>query len=343
MQWIDFPDERFVVNGLGWWDETKPVLRRLPERMQSLVRPPVWDLAQSPSAGRIRFATDATDLAIHVRYPSLRFMTNMPRVGQLGIDLWVDGEYWRPVYPLDETSDYTGTFFEGLSAKRREICMYLGLYAPVEVLAIGLNEGASIEPPAPFALEKPIVYYGTSITQGGCASRAGMAYQAEVGRALNLDYINLGFSGNGKGEKELAEACAEIDACCYVMDFCQNNRTAAELQEVYAPFLQTIRDRRPDTPIVCITTIFSTAEVWNPASEHEKMREVIRKAVADRSRAGDRKIGLVEGYDLLGPDHRIGLVDATHPNDIGFMMMADGLTIALGHVLGLRGKNDAVD
>ncbi len=335
MQWIDFPDDRFVVNGLGWWDETKPVLRRLPERMQKLVRPPVWDLAQSPSAGRIRFATDATDLAIHVRYPSLRFMTNMPRVGQLGIDLWVDGEYLRPVYPLDETSDYTGTFFEGLPAGRREVCMYLGLYAPVEVLAIGLNEGALIEPPAPFALEKPIVYYGTSITQGGCASRAGMAYQAEVGRALNLDYINLGFSGNGKGEKELAEACAEIDACCYVMDFCQNNPKAAELEEVYAPFLQTIRDRRPDTPIVCVTAIFSTSELWNPASENEAKREVIRRAVADRIEAGDERISLVEGYDLLGPDDRLGLVDATHPNDIGFMGMARRLTPVLRNVLGL--------
>jgi hypothetical protein len=335
MNWIDFPDGRFTVNGLAWWEETNPHLVRLPDRMKDAVPQSVWNLSRSPSGGRIRFATDATDLGIRLHYPSLEHMNNMPRVGQLGVDLWVDGEFWRPAYPNDENPDLEFLYFEGLPPQRREICLHLGLYAPVELQAIGLNERASIEAPAPFAVEKPVVFYGTSITQGGCATHPGTSYQALVGTALNVDFVNLGFSGAGKGETALARAVVEIDASCYVMDFCQNNGTAENLHEVYSPFLQTIRDTRPDTPIVCITTIFSTGEIFGGTTRHADMRTVIRNAVAERKQMGDQQITLVEGYDLLGPDDRIGLVDGSHPNDIGFLSMARGLEPVLRSVLRL--------
>lgn len=336
MQWIDFPDERFAVNGLPWWEETSPKLIRLPERYEDRVRPPVWGLAQSPSGARIRFATDSTSLGIRAHWPRLIHMNNMPRVGQLAIDVWVDGEYWRPVFPTGDDGDLESVAFEGMPAQRREICLYLGLYAPVELQAIGLSEGASIESPEPFAVEKPVAYYGSSITQGGCASRSSMSYQAIVGRALNVDHVNLGFSGNGRGEPELAEAMAEIDASCYVMDWAVNCPTVEEVEERYAPFLETIRASHPDTPIICATPIFATNEVLNPdAARQEPMREVIRAAVRERIEAGDTKIRLVEGYDMLGPDDREGLVDMTHPNDIGFVSMAEGLQPHLAAALGV--------
>ncbi len=336
MHWIDFPDDRLVVNGLAWWQETRPKLIRMPERYQARVRDSVWGLAQAPSGGRIRFATDSTALAIRAHWPRLNHMNNMPRVGQLAIDVWVDGEYWRPVFPAGDDGDLEAIAFEGKPAQRREICLYLGLYAPVELQAIGLSDGATIEAPAPFAVDKPVIYYGSSITQGGCASRSSMSFQAIVSRALNVDHVNLGFSGNGRGEPELAEAIAEIDASCYVMDWAVNCPTVEEVEERYAPFLATIRASHPDTPIICVTPIFSTNEVLNPdTAKQEPMREVIRDVVAERIAAGDDNIRVVEGYDMLGPDDREGLVDMTHPNDIGFVSMARGLQPHLGAVLGL--------
>jgi len=336
MQSIEFPDDRFVVNGLPWWEETRPKLIRLPERYHGRVREPVWNLAQSPSGARIRFATDSTSLGIRAHYPHLGHMNNMPRIGQLGVDLWVNGEYWRPIFPAGDDADFEQVAFEGVPAGRREICLYLGLYAPLELQAIGLSEGATIEAPEPFAVEKPVVYYGSSITQGGCASRSSMSYQAIVSRALNVDHVNLGFSGNGRGEPEIAEAVAEIDASCFVMDWAVNCASAEEVEERYAPFLETIRARHPQTPIICVTPIFSTNEVISPeTARQEPMREVIRVAVADRIAAGDANIRLVEGYDMLGPDDREGLVDMTHPNDIGFVSMACGLKPHLGAALGL--------
>ncbi|MGC9320469.1 MAG: SGNH/GDSL hydrolase family protein [Armatimonadota bacterium] len=336
MQWIDFPDDRFAVNGLPWWEETRPKLVRLPKRYRERVREPVWDLAQSPSGARIRFATDSTALGIRARFPRLNYMNNMPRTGQLGMDVWVNGELWRPVFPRGDDHDLEEVVFADHPARRREICLYLGLYGPVEVRAIGLSEGALVEPPAAFALQRPVAYYGSSITQGGCASRAGMSYQAIVSRRLNLDFANLGFSGNGRGEPELAEAMAEIDASCYVIDFCQNCPTLEELEDRYAPFLARIRQDRPDTPIICVTAIFSTNEVLDPAGGRQAgMREIIRAAVEERQAMGDENITLVEGYEMLGPDDRDGLVDQSHPNDMGFTSMAEGLRPHLRRALGL--------
>ena len=336
MHWIDSPDDRFAVDGLPWWSETSPELIRLPHRYEDRVRDPVWNLAQSPSGARIRFATDSAALGIRAHWPRLNHMNNMPRIGQMGIDVWVDGENWRPVFPAGDSHDLELVAFEGKSARRREICLYLGLYAPVEVRAIGLSDGASIEAPAPFAVQRPVAYYGSSITQGGCASRSSMSYQAIVGRALNVDFVNLGFSGNGRGEPELAEAMAEIDASCYVIDFAVNCPTVEECDERFAPFLARIREERPDTPIVCVTPIFSTNEVLSPdTAKQETMREIIRTAVRERVAARDRHIRLVEGYSLLGPDDREGLVDQSHPNDIGFVSMARGLDPHLRAVLQL--------
>ena len=335
MTWIDFPDERLVVNGFGWWDEVKPVLCRLPERMREKVAAHVWKLAHDPSGGRIRFATDSTALAVRVQFSGEPCLHNMSRVGNFGIDLWVDGEYWRPLFPREGETAVQETLFEGKSAKRREICIYTPIHAPLTFHAIGLSDGAAIEAPAPFAMDKPIVYYGTSITQGECACRASMTHPAILARSLNMDFINLGWSGAGQGEPELAEAVAEIDAACYVMDYCQNHPTREGLEEVYAEFLQVIREQRPDTPIVCITPIFSTGAIWAEPDIHIARREVIAAAVEGWARMGDGNITLVEGHDLLGPDDRDKLIDATHPNTCGLAQMAERLAPAVRGVVGL--------
>lgn len=334
MNWLPFPDDRLKLCGLPWFAEDGQ-LARLPQRIRECVPEPVWGLAQHTSGMRLRFATDSTSLGLRARFSALTAMNNMPRTGQVGVDLYVDGQYWRPMYPEASDADFTGMFFEGLPRQRREVCLYFGLYAPLELHAIGFDDEASFAAPEPFALDKPVVYYGTSITQGGCATRAGMSYQAIVSRALNVDFVNLGFSGNGRGETVLAETIAEIDAACYVMEWAQNCPTLEEVRERYAPFLQILREQHPTTPIVCITPIFGTNEEWGHNVAFGAMREIIREAAGARIAAGDAHLTLVEGLDLLGPADREGLVDAVHPNDLGFMGMARRLEPTLRRVLGL--------
>jgi len=339
LHWIPLSTQNVEVDGLPWFGENGGELFRLPVRLKDTYRKPVWDLAQSPSGGRIRFRTNSTALAIRLEYPQPPDMKNMHAFGQTGVDLYADGVY-RGTAIADrdsrpgKTQDHT--YYKDQPRVDREITLYLPLYMGVKVLGIGLDADARIERAKPFAVGKPVVFYGTSITQGGCASRSGMSYQAILGRMLNVDFVNLGFSGNGLGEPELANAVAGIDAATFVMDFAQNNPTVESLAQAYAPFLETIRAKHPDTPILVITPIYAAHESWSRNDRLEGMRELIRRVAAQCIAAGDRHIEIVEGTDLLGPTRGDGLVDGTHPNDLGFQWMAEGLAGRIGKVLGVR-------
>ena len=338
LHWIPLATQNVEVDGLPWFSENGGELFRLPVRLKDTYRKEVWGLAQSPSGGRIRFRTNSTALAIRLEYPEPPDMKNMHAFGQSGVDLYVDGVY-RNTAIADKDSKPgkidEHTYYKDQPRVDREITLYLPLYMGVKVLGIGLDADAHIERAKPFAVGKPLVFYGTSITQGGCASRSGMSYQAILGRSLNADFVNLGFSGNGRGEPELGRAVADIDAAIFVMDFAQNNPTVESLSQAYAPFLETIRGKHPDTPILVITPIYASHESWSHDDRLEGMRELIRRVAAQRIAAGDRHIEIVEGTDLLGPTRGDGLVDGTHPNDLGFQWMADGLAGRIGKLLGL--------
>jgi hypothetical protein len=338
LTWITIPDTRLEIDGLPWQRENGAELIRFPLRLKGALPAPVWSLSQSPSGGRIRFRTDATKLAVRLEYPSPPSMRNMHAFGQTGVDLYLDGVYRstaiataeaKPGVPIEHV------YFENQPRIQREITLYLPLYKPVKVLGVGVDKGAELSEAKPFALSKPVVFYGTSITQGGCASRAGMSYQAILGRMLNIDFVNLGFSGNGKGEPVVAQAVAEIDAACFVLDFAQNNRTVESLKEVYDPFIATLREKHPGTPILAVTPIANSREQISPDSQTEAMRNHIRQVVSRRIGAGDPRLQLIEGTDLLGPDRLDGLVDGSHPNDLGFQWMAEGLASRLAKMFGL--------
>ena len=339
VRWTQIPSQHMEIKGLPWYGENGGELFRLPVKLKDTYRQPVWDLAQSPSGGRIRFRTNSGSLAIRLEYPGPPGMRNMHAFGQTGVDLYADGIYRGTAIDAGDAKPGTmqeHTYYKDQPRVDREITLYLPLYISVKVLGIGLDPEAHVESAKPFALDKPVVFYGTSITQGGCASRSGMSYQAILGRMLNVDFVNLGFSGNGKGEPELAHAVAAIDASCFVLDFAQNNPTVESLREVYAPFLEAIRDKHAQTPVLVITPIYASHESWARDARLESMRELIRQAAAKRIAAGDGHLEIVEGTDLLGPSGGDGLVDGTHPNDLGFQWMAEGLAARVGNVLGLK-------
>ena len=339
LHWLPLSTPQLEVDGLRWFSENGGELFRLPVRLKDTYRKAVWDLAQSPSGGRIRFRTNSTALAIRLEYPEPPGMANMHAFGQTGVDLYADGLY-RGTAIADKDAKpgktYNHTYYKDQPRTEREITLYLPLYSGVKVLGIGVDPDATIGPAKPFAVTKPLVFYGTSITQGGCASRSGMSYQAILGRMLNTDFVNLGFSGNGLGEPELARAVADIDASVYVLDFAQNNPTVESLAQAYAPFIKTIRIKHAETPILVITPIYAARESWSRDARLEGMRELIRRVAAEKIAAGDRHLETVEGTDLLGPTRGDGLVDGTHPNDLGFQWMAEGLAARIGKVLGLK-------
>ena len=292
-----------------------------------------------PAGGRIRFRSNTTALGIHANYPESAAHSNMSLLGQMGLDLYVDGRYWLAVSPRTISAENAGhlqvTLCENLDRRWREITIYLPNYNPVELLAIGVEDDAQFEPARAYAVEKPVVYYGSSITQGGCASRSGMSYQAILSRMQNTDFVNFGFSGNGIGEPEVAQAMAEIDASCYVLDYAVNVTDLAELRGAYSRFVNTLLTAHPNTPIVAITPIYATNEVWSATARERwaEMREIIRSEVA-----GFPSVRLVEGYTIFGPDIADGFADSVHPNDVGFQAMAQNLAPTIAEVIGLTGE-----
>ncbi|MBI3210502.1 MAG: hypothetical protein HYZ37_16580, partial [Candidatus Solibacter usitatus] len=217
VKWVNIETAPIEVNGLPWFHENGGDLFRFPNKWKDNLPPAVWNLSKSPSGGRIRFRSDALRLALKLEYPGPPNMVNMHAFGQTGVDVYLDGIIWKTV--VADKASAPGKVFEHVildwkdkPRREHEVTIYLPLYKGVKVAGIGVDTGAKLTKPAKFAVDKPVVYYGTSITQGGCASRSGMAYPAIAGRMLNVDFVNLGFSGNGKGEAEVARAVAAIDA-----------------------------------------------------------------------------------------------------------------------------------
>jgi len=324
-QRIAFPDARLTVNGLAWFDEDKPVLRRLPLRSKESFRPPVWSLAQEPSGGRIRFKTDSAKVGIRAQNPDTSGMHHMTTIGQSGFDIYVNNEYLGSAWP-DKSGNIVKEWQVAKDHAWRDITIYLPLYKGVTISEIVLEANAKIEPPAPFSLKKPVVYYGSSITQGGCASNPGMSYQAQVSRWLNLDFVNLGFSGNGLGEPALADAVSEIDAACFVLDY-WGNPSPEVYRETLPKFVETLRKKYPRTPIIVTGPYFFPSETLTAQNEGAlaQKRKTAGEFVIKQRRAGDKYISYIDGREMLSREQAFGLVDGVHCNSLGFYFCAKGL------------------
>lgn len=337
-QHVAFPDARLKVYGLPWFDEDKPELLRLPARMRETLRPPVWSLAQQPSGGRIRFKTDSTKIAIVAQNPDTRTMHHMTTVAQSGFDLYVDGEYINSAWP-DASGRIVKEWSAGTKRELRDIMIYLPLYKAVTILEIVLEKDAKLDLPAAFALPNPVVYYGSSITQGGCAENTGMSCQAIVSRWLNVDFVNLGLSGHGLGDRIVAQALAEIDAACYVLDHWANP-TPEVYKGTLPGFVDTLRAKHPQTPILVLGPYYLPAEAVSAEMKERQdlKRAIAREFVEARRQAGDGNIGYVDGFEMLSREHADGLVDGVHANSLGFYWCAKGLEPHLRRALGLTFK-----
>jgi len=324
-QHIAFPDSRLAVYGLPGFNEDKPVLRRLPLRLKDKLRPPVWELAQEPSGGRIRFRTDSTKLGLIAQNPGFSNMHHMTSVGENGFDLYIGRDYLGSAWP-DPAGNIAKEWQLGREHRMRELTLYLPLYKPVTIQELSLDTDAQVEPPIPYAIAKPIVYYGSSITQGGCASNPGGSCQALLERKLNADFINLGFSGNGLGEPALAEAICELEPSCIVLDF-WGNPSAEQYAAALPGFVDILRKKWPRMPILITSPFYFPAEAAGGeiAEEASAKRRTAREFVDQRRKQGDQWLVFVDGLKMLDKTQTAGLVDGVHCNSLGFYFNAQGL------------------
>lgn len=324
LKWRDARD--FTVEGKGW-TETRHFYDRLPVKAEKLVRPEVWRLAQNSAGVSVRFVTDADSIFVRwkLRSPNLA-LPNMTAAAVSGVDLYVKekGNWrWAGVGKPDKSSINEQKIVGNMSPRSREFLLYLPLYNGVESVEIGLPENAAVAAAAPQPKTvKPIVFYGTSIVQGASASRAGMAYPAILSRKINRPVINLGFSGNGKMEAEIAELLVEIDAAVYVIDCLPNLSSKAEVEERTPRLIEILRRRRPATPIVLVENI-AYPDVY---IEQRKNKIYLEKNAALRAvyqrllLSGVKNLQYIPAANLIGNDSE-ATIDGVHPTDLGFVRM----------------------
>jgi len=325
------------VEGKGWSD-TSHFYDRLPSRAKGVVRDPVWDLAQNSTGFCVRFVTDAREISGRWRLRSDRLtLEHMPSTGVSGLGLYVRDQgkwHWLGVGRPSQFPTNQKTLVQGLSGEPREYLLYLPLYNGVESVQIGISPEAILAKPVVRpGRNKTICFYGTSITQGGCASRPGMAYTAILGRMLEQPTINLGFSGNGPMDLEVAKFLAELDPAIYVIDSLPN-MDAAMVKERAEPFVKILREARPETPILLVENItYQNAEfVSSRRDGFVAKNAVLGESYKRMIDGGIKNLYYLRGDDLLGHDGE-ATVDGTHPTDLGFVRMAEAMLPILSRLL----------
>ena len=326
------------IEGKGWPDTPAPY-DRLPKKAEATVRTPVWSLSRHSAGLCARFLTDAPQLTVRWVLTSENLaMPHMPATGVSGVDLYVrqPSGAWRWVANGRPTrSDNTATLFQAVAAQQREFCLYLPLYNGVSKVEIGIPADAVLSkaPQRPESHRRSLVFYGTSITQGGCASRPGTVHTAIVGRALDRPVINLGFSGNGRMEPELAELLAELDPAVFVLD-CLPNIDAPVVRQRVEPFVRRLRQSHPQTPILLVEDRTYSDAFFKPerAARNRESRHALRAAFAKLKAEGIKGLHYLAGDSLLGQDGG-DTVDGSHPTDLGFYRQAQAFLGALRPIL----------
>ncbi|HSW45731.1 MAG TPA: SGNH/GDSL hydrolase family protein [Phycisphaerae bacterium] len=346
-KWVWHEAAELTIEGKGWLDTERP-FDRLPARAKNLVREPVWNLSRNSAGLCIHFIADAPAIAARWTLTSNNLsMAHMPATGMSGLDLYVRedlgwpniqvdprrGPSWKWIgagRPSARTNE--ATLVAHMPATTHEFLLYLPLYNGVESLQIGVPPGYGIARLVP-RRDKPVVFYGTSITQGGCASRPGMAYPAILGRRLNRATINLGFSGNGRMDPELADLLGEIDAAGYVLD-CLPNMKMDMIAERVEPFILALRRHRPTTPIILVESVTYPAQrfVADPATSCFAQNRLLRRIYDRLTARGVAGLHYMPGTGLYGNDGE-ATVDGCHATDLGFLRFADGLEPLLRQVL----------
>ncbi|RLS58270.1 MAG: hypothetical protein DWH91_02655 [Planctomycetota bacterium] len=330
------------------WNEVEAPYDRLPAKAKATVRDAVWNLSRHSAGMCVRFRSNAPHIHARWTVTSAKLeMPHMPATGVSGVDLYArdDAGVWRWVAcgkPTAQSS--TAHLAQGISplpaegapsSSGREYRLYLPLYNGTQKLEIGIPKESDLFRPEPYPADRiqPVVFYGTSITHGACASRPGMCHPAILGRRLDRPTVNIGFSGNGRMELELADLLAEIDAAVYVLD-CLPNMNPAEVKERTEPFIQRMREKKPNVPLLLVEdrTYADALFHKDKRQRNDDSRREYRAAYERLQAAGVTGLHYLEGEHLLGDDNE-GTVDSSHPSDLGFWRQADAMTPILKKIL----------
>lgn len=349
VKWVDVKKSMFTVYGADWCEE-EGRYRRVPTEVSSKISAGLDVLSSMVSGARITFQTDSPYIALKglLSYTGLTGQTTI--FNRYGFAIYDGKRYSGTICPekveipedgtvapaRSQNYDVPDMVFDGIKpfynkGGMRKVTIYMPLSCGVSSLYIGVKKGSKLRKYQPYKKIDPIVFYGSSITQGCCASRPGLDYIGLLTKWLNVDTFNLGFGGNAMGEPLMAEFTASKKASVYVMDYDHNAKTPEDLRATHYPFYRTLRDKNPTTPILFIT---------RPSVEYFDSDEVAeRKAIVvetfERAKSeGDKNVWFIDGATLYGKvDRDVCCADTCHPTDMGFYRMAKTIYPVLKQIL----------
>ena len=305
--------------------------RRIPEEIARNTNDGVLALHHHTAGGRVRFRTDSPYIAVYIVYNEVGKMPHFALTGSIGLDLYRNDIYVGTFTPPFNISDKLESVIDILQGGEAEYTLNLPLYSGVSSIYIGLKEGSSLNSPSDYRIKLPVVYYGSSITQGGCVSRPGNSYQSILSRVLNTEYINLGFSGSARGEKAISDYIASLKMSAFVLDYDHNAPTLQHLKDTHYAMYENIRKNHPYIPIL----LLSRPKYHLTKDEIDRL-EVVRNTYLTALNQGDEKVYFIPGTELVEERFiECALVDNCHPNDCGFASMAYSIEPVLRKMLNL--------
>ncbi len=314
------PDPRFSLSGIFFEESTNRFVR-MPSEIAEKVNPGVKDVNAHTSGGRLRFTTDAKQIMLSVVSDKLTVFPPMSLPGRSGFFLLEEtdrGYFHRAAFlpPKPEYSAVSELPGEGM----RKYVLFFPAYNDVRSLKIAFPAGTKVGASDPLRPDvKPILYYGSSITQGGCTSRPDNTYESFIYKWNGIDFINLGFSGSALAEETVAEYLASLDPSVFVVDYDHNTPDPEYLSKTHYPLYKTFRNAHPDTPMLLISAPENDGETPKWLERAAVVKETYDRAIAE----GDQNVYFIDGKELFeGEDRGSCTVDGTHPNDLGFRLFA---------------------
>ena len=335
-------DAPFTLYGITPPSETQDRYRRLPESVVNATDSAglKWHGANG-SGARVKFRTNSKTISIIAVLDKIGGLSHMPNTGVCGFDLYVDDRYFSNFIPpfwirtegnaYSSQKNITEYIFDGEEIKEREITIYFPLYCDVISLKIGIEKGATLNKTNGYKNKTPIVFYGHSITQGGCVSHPGNSHSNILTRRLNVDCINFGFSGSAKGEKEVCEYVINRDMCAFIYEY-DHNSLPEELAKRHKPFFDRFREKHPLVPVIISPTTDCEPTIALRKQRFDVCYATYKSAIDN----GDKNVYFLDAYTEIRKrcgDYAFVEREGGHLNDVGALAMADMLEEILTKII----------
>ena len=331
MKEFTYRDYPIKVFGIPHFEKRKTLERLPPELIEKI--PSLSFLGRRPTGARLGFRTDSSKITLKIEFETLSVDIGMSIYSCQSAFVFAGDRPSSRFLGIANARSYENKIFENTfnkEAKLEDVTIFLPRNEIIKNVWIYIEDDAHIEPPTPYKHSKPMVFYGSSITEGGIACNVCNGYNAMISRHLDADYYNLGFSGNAKGEIEMADFISTIDMSLFVYDYDHNAPTVEHLARTHEPFFKRVREKRPTLPIVMITRPCA-----NYKEDERARRKVIMTTYENAIKSGDKNVYFIDGEEFFknDPDRELCFIDTIHPNDLGFAKMTQVIEPVIKKIL----------